>query len=60
MNRMRSRCGNGAPLASVSGIASAAASDTTPRTPVNAMTKVQVQGGDGSRLRSDGDSQRGR
>ena len=38
----------------VSGIASAAASDTTPRTPVNARKNGPCQGGDGSRCASAG------
>src|SRR3954465_3822274 len=47
--RMRSRYGNGAPVAVASGMASAAASETTPRMPTNAITKADRQGGDGSR-----------
>ena len=41
MNKMRSRSGNGAPELVVSGIASAAASETTPRTPTNARKNSQ-------------------
>ena len=43
-NRIRSRCGNGAPLSIVSGMASAAASDTTPRTPVKASDEHLLPG----------------
>ena len=43
-NRIRSRCGNAAPPSIVSGMASAAASETTPRTPVNAMTNTHLPG----------------
>ena len=53
-NRIRSRCGNGSPLAVVSGIASAAASDTMPRMPVKPIRNGACQGGDGSRRASDG------
>ena len=41
-------------------MAKAAASDTTPRTPVKPSTNAHCQGGDGSRRASGGISQRGR
>ena len=41
--------GNGAPLAVVNGIASAAASETIPRTPANASRNGHCHGGEGSR-----------
>ena len=44
----------------VKGMASAAASETMPRTPVKAIAKGHCQGGDGSALRIERDSQRGR
>ena len=60
-NRMRSRYAETARRSTiVSGIASAAASETTPRTPINDSTNGHCQGGDGSRRASDGISQRGR
>jgi hypothetical protein len=58
-NRIRLRSGNGLPESTVSGMASAAASDTTPRTPVDPSTNGHCQGGAGSRRRSAGESQRG-
>ena len=59
-NRINSRCGNGPPLAVTAGIASAAASDTPPRKPVQAMTTTGRQLGLGSHLRSDGKRSLGR
>ncbi len=44
--------GNGWPLAKVRGKAKAAASDTTPRMPLQATTEIACQGGIGSRARS--------
>ncbi len=41
---MRSRPGNGAPLARTNGIASAAASESAPRIPVHAIKAVCYQG----------------
>ena len=60
MKRIRSRSGNAAPATVVSGMASAAASETTPRTPTKARMNAHCQGGDGSRRASDGLNQRGR
>jgi len=60
MNKIRSRPGNGAPEPVVSGMASAAASETTPRTPTNARKKSHCQGGSGSRRATFALSQRGK
>ena len=57
-NRIRFRSGNGAPSAVANGIASAAASETMPRTPVKASAKGNFHGGSGSALRIAGNSQR--
>src|SRR5262249_32985109 len=46
-NRIMSRCGNGSPLAIVRGVASAAASDTTPRTPGEGTTNGSAHGASG-------------
>jgi hypothetical protein len=48
---IRSRPGNGRPSANVSGSASAAASDTTPRIPLQLMIAIACHGGMGSRWR---------
>ena len=56
---MRSRAGNRDPSAVANGIASAAASETIPRTPVKASTNGHCQGGDGSLRRNEAESQRG-
>jgi hypothetical protein len=58
--RIRSRFGKGSPVAIVNGMASAAASETMPRTPVKDSTKGHCQGGEGSFLLIGGNSQRGR
>ena len=54
------RCGNGSPLGSVSGSASASASETMPRIPVQPISATACQGGLGSRARSFGLNSRGR
>src|SRR5262249_40262929 len=59
-NRMRSRYGNGCPEETVSGMASAAASETMPRMPVNAIRNGHCHGGEGSFLLILGNSHRGR
>src|SRR5215470_1259562 len=59
-NRMRSRYGNGWPEETVSGMASAAASETMPRMPVNAIKNGHCHGGEGSFLLILGNSHRGR
>ena len=46
--RIRSRCGNVSPLSVVNGIPRAAASETTPRTPVKASAVGHCHGGGGS------------
>ena len=51
--------GNGVPAAVVSGMAKAAASETTPRTPTKPKKKSHCRGGSGSRRASDGLSHRG-
>jgi hypothetical protein len=57
---MSSRSGKGCPLVVANGITRAAASETMPRTPVNARTNGHCQGGDGSLRLIEGKSQRGR
>ena len=49
-SRIRSRYGKGCPAMVLSGIARAAASETIPRTPVNACMKAHCHGGERSRL----------
>ena len=53
-NRIRLRSGNGAPLSVANGMASAAASETMPRTPVNASANGHCHGGAGSGAREAG------
>jgi hypothetical protein len=57
--RMRS-LGKGSPFAAANGIASAAASETMPRTPVEASTNGHCHGGEGSLRLIGGKSHRGR
>ena len=59
-NKIRSRYGKASPPGIVNGNASAAANETAPRTPVNAITKISRQSGSGSRLRSRLLNRRGR
>src|ERR1700683_3259697 len=58
--RILSRSGKRPPSAVLSGIASAAASETMPRTPVKANAKGHCQGGAGSFRAIERTSQRGR
>src|SRR6267378_6177386 len=58
--RIRSRSGNGWPLAVVNGMASAAARDTMPRTPVNPSMNGHCHGGEGSLRAIAGINQRGK
>ena len=59
MKTIASRPGNGAPFATVSGSASAAASETIPRIPDQPTSSSVCHAGSGSRSRSAWNSARG-